>query len=100
MDDKVFEFLMEVQDLVIQIENLIDKFEMRPVIMSAIMVGVIEDTEEDGDSGEEFFNVRSLYSFNLRDKEELKQVAEMMDEVYKSEDGLDDLLNGTGISLN
>ncbi len=74
-------------------------------VMAAIFVGVIDEGEmEDlAKRNEEFghVNMRSMYSFNVENKQELEVIKDIMDEAYDNQDpDLDDLLNGLGISLN
>lgn len=103
MDDNTVEFLLNAQDLVRQFETLIDKHDMRDRVISSMMIGVIQDDEEeDVEDDEEMINIKSIYNFNVADTNELDLVLSFMKQVYdqNSDNGLSDLLNGTGISLN
>ena len=46
--------------------------------------------------------MKTMFSFNLQNRQELEAVKEVMDNAYKDDDDidLDDLLSGLGISLN
>ena len=62
------------------------------------MVGVLDlDAIEAGDEETE---MKTMYSFNIQDRQELETVKTIMDNAYKDDDPLDDLLGGLGISLN
>lgn len=103
MDDNTVEFFLSAQDLVHQFETLIDKHDMRDRVISSMMIGVIQDDEEEeADDDEGMINIKSIYNFNVADTNELDLVLSFMKQVYdqNSDNGLNDLLNGTGISLN
>lgn len=105
MEHKDVQFIAEVYHLIKQIEELVRDNDMTHRVMAAIFVGVIDEGEmEDlAKREEEFGNVsmRSMYSFNVENKQELEAIKDIMDEAYDNQDpDLDDLIEGLGISLN
>jgi len=99
MDD---DFLMEVHRLVIELELLIDKYEMRDRVMSMVVVGVLEPIEDDDEKS----NMKAIYSHNMQDELELHTMIDFATDTWKRnkdiEQGLDfdDLFDGLDISLN
>ena len=94
-------FFAEMYSLVKKMEDTIEEFEMRDRTLASIVVGVIDfDAMEYGDQEAE---MKTMYSFNLQSREELKARKDVMDTAYKDDDDdidLDDLLGDLGISLN
>ena len=93
-------FFAEMYSLVKKIEETIDQFDMKDRTLASIIIGVIDlDAIE---YGEEEAEMKTMYSFNLQGREELNTLKQVMDSAYKDEDDidLDDLLSGSGISLN
>jgi Zn-dependent M16 (insulinase) family peptidase len=93
-------FFAEMYSLVKKMEETIDQFDMKDRTLASIIIGVIDlDAIEYGDEEAE---MKTMYSFNLQGREELNTLKQVMDSAYKGEDDidLDDLLNGSGISLN
>lgn len=101
MEEKDIEFIAEIYHLVKQIEETIERNDMGHRVLAAIMIGVIDDRDDSFDQDDEFVNMRSMYSFNIQNREELEVVKDVMDSVYEQQNpGLDDLLNELGISMN
>lgn len=93
-------FFAEMYSLVKKMEETIDQFDMKDRTLASIIIGVIDlDAIEYGDEEAE---MKTMYSFNLQGREELNTLKQVMDSAYKDEDDidLDDLLSGSGISLN
>ncbi len=93
-------FFAEMYSLVKKMEETIDQFDMKDRTLASIIIGVIDlDAIE---YGEEEAEMKTMYSFNLQGREELNTLKQVMDSAYKDEDDidLDDLLSGSGISLN
>jgi len=94
-------FFAEMYSLVKKMEETIDEFDMKDRVLASIVVGVIDlDEIEYGDTSAE---MKTMYSFNLQNREELNAVKEVMDNAYVDDDDdidLSDLLGGSGISLN
>jgi len=101
MNPKDTLFFAEMYSLVKKMEEVIDEFEMKDRVLASIVVGVIDlDEIEYGDNSAE---MKTMYSFNLQNREELNAVKEVMDNAYVDEDDdidLSDLLGDLGISLN
>lgn len=98
MNPKDTLFFAEMYSLVKKMEETIDEFEMKDRTLASIVVGVIDfDAVEDGDESAE---MKTMYSFNLENREELETLKQVMDTAYADENSLDDLLGGLGISLN
>ena len=98
MNPKDTLFFAEMYSLVKKMEETIDEFEMKDRTLASIVVGVIDfdAVEEDDDSAE----MKTMYSFNLENREELETLKQVMDTAYSDDDSLDNLLSGLGISLN
>lgn len=98
MNPKDTLFFAEMYSLVKKMEETIDEFEMKDRTLATIVVGVIDlDAVEEGDESAE---MKTMYSFNLENREELEAVKQVMDSAYQEDDSLDDLLGELGISLN
>lgn len=98
MDEKDANVLGEVYKKMLEIETLLEDNDMMHRVMSIMMLGVI--SEEDMESENEFSEMKAIYNFNILNKEELETVINTVRDAYRKEDGLSDLLDGTGISLN
>jgi len=98
MNPKDTLFFAEMYSLVKKMEDTIDEFEMKDRTLASIVVGVIDfDAVQDGDESAE---MKTMYSFNLENREELDTLKQVMDSAYQEDDSLDDLLGDLGISLN
>jgi len=99
MDD---DFLMEVHRLAIELELLIDKYDMRDRVLSMMVVGVLEAMEEEEDRS----RMKAIYSHNMHDELELQTLIDFATETWKENKDIDrgldfdDLFDGLGISLN
>ena len=91
-------FFAELYSLVKKMEETIEEFDMKDRTVASIVIGVIDyDAVEVGDTEAE---MKTMYSFNIQDRQELETVKIIMDNAYKDDDPLDDLLGDLGISLN
>ena len=92
-------FFAELYSLVKKMEETIEEFDMKDRTVASIVIGVIDyDAVESGDTEAE---MKTMYSFNIQDRQELETVKTIMDNAYKDEDDpLDNLLGDLGISLN
>ena len=91
-------FFAEMYSLVKKMEETIDEFEMKDRTLASIVVGVIDfDAVEEDDGSAE---MKTMYSFNLENREELETLKQVMDTAYSDDDSLDSLLGDLGISLN
>tara|TARA_R110002020_G_scaffold70277_2_gene182472 strand:+ start:2468 stop:2767 length:300 start_codon:yes stop_codon:yes gene_type:complete len=99
MNPKDTLFFAEMYSLVKKMEETIEEFEMKDRTLATIVVGLID--LEDVDSDAEEAAMKTMYSFNLDSRDELEAVKMIMDSAYEDDDqSLDDLLDGSGISLN
>ncbi len=98
MNPKDTLFFAEMYSLVKKMEETIDEFEMKDRTLASIVVGVIDfdAVESDDDSAE----MKTMYSFNLENRDELETLKQVMDTAYSDDDSLDSLLGDLGISLN
>lgn len=93
------EFLSELYTKILEIENLVKERGYENRIMSAIVVGLMDEIESAEDESVE---MKSLFSYNLDSKDELDIVVDLMRETYEdnNDDDLRDMLGDLGISLN
>lgn len=94
------QFLAEMYHLVKKMEEIIDEFDVKDRVLASVVVGLFD--KESIEKEEDMAEVRTMYSFNLQNKEELDVIKSLMDEMYNPEDDdpLDNLLGDLGISLN
>jgi len=98
MSDNDTMFVAEIYALYKEIEGTIKRYGYEDKVLSSSVLAII-DEEEESEEGQ--MNVKSMYTFNLIDKEELEIMKELMTQLYDKENpGLDDLLRDLGISLN
>tara|TARA_R100000388_G_C7110554_1_gene96373 strand:+ start:224 stop:526 length:303 start_codon:yes stop_codon:yes gene_type:complete len=99
MDD---DFLMEVHRLAIELELLIDKYDVRDKVLSMMVVGILDSMQDD----EEKSRMKAIYSHNMQDELELETLIDFATETWKENKDIDrgldfdDLFDGLGISLN
>jgi hypothetical protein len=101
MNAKDKEFIAEAYSLIIQIEDLIKRYNYEDRVMSAIILGVLDiDDMMEPKEGDQV-QLKSVFSYNLDSKLELEMVKEIMDQQFNDpEDDIDDILGDLGISLN
>lgn len=94
------QFLAEMYHLVKKMEEIIDEFDVKERVLASVVVGLFD--KESIEKEEDMAEVRTMYSFNLQNKEELDVIKSLMDEMYNPDDDdpLDNLLGDLGISLN
>lgn len=91
------EFLLELQMLLVEIDNLVDRYEMRDKVLSIFVAGVIEPIDDNTS------NMRAMYNYIVDSREELDTMIDFINTSYeesRNSDDLDNLLGGLGISLN
>jgi hypothetical protein len=93
------EFLSELYTKILEIEDLVKERGYENRIMSAIVVGLMDEIESAEDESVE---MKSLFSYNLDSTEELDIVVDLMRETYedRNDSDLRDMLGDLGISLN
>lgn len=97
MDPKQTEFLDEMANVVETIESIIEKYDMKDSVMFAMFCGfAVSENEEEKTS-----NISANVDLTLSSQLEVEIVKEFIQQAYDNYDtGLNDLLDGTGISLN
>jgi len=92
------EFLSELYAKVLEIEDLVRERGYEDRVMSAIVVGLMEEIENPEDDSVE---MKSLFSYNLDSRDELDIIIDVMKNTYEEDGGeLRDMLGDLGISLN
>ena len=92
------EFLSELYAKVLEIEELVRERGYEDRVMSAIVVGLMEEIENPEDESVE---MKSLFSYNLDSRDELEIIIDVMKDTYEEDGGeLRDMLGDLGISLN
>lgn len=96
------DFLMEVHRLAIELELLIDKYDVRDKVLSMMVVGILDSMQDD----EEKSRMKAIYSHNMQDELELETLIDFATETWKENKDIDrgldfdDLFDGLDISLN
>jgi len=94
-------FFSEMQRLSMEMDTIIDKYNMRDRVLSVTVTGLI-DHDIFGDT-----RIKAIYSYSLDSEEELNHVIDFINSTWEDVDGMredegpdfDDLLDGTGIEL-
>jgi hypothetical protein len=94
------EFLAELYSKVNELENLVKSRGYENRVMSAIVIGLMDEVESTEDD-DDLVGMKSLFSYNLDSRDELEVIIDIMKETYTDDnDGLSDMLSDLGISLN
>ena len=72
-------FLLEIQKLAIEIDNLVDKYEMRDKFISILVAGVLDENEY----GE--LKMNAIYSYHMADIVELTEILDFIDGTFEHE---------------
>ena len=92
------EFLSELYAKITDIEEFVKERGYEDRVMSAIVVGLMEEIESVEDDSVE---MKSLFAYNLDSRQELDIIVDIMQSTYEDDDdSLRDMLDGLGISLN
>ena len=92
------EFLSELYAKITDIEEFVRERGYEDRVMSAIVVGLMEEIESPEDESVE---MKSLFAYNLDSRQELDIIVDIMQSTYEDDDdSLRDMLDGLGISLN
>jgi hypothetical protein len=92
------EFLSELYAKVLEIEELVRERGYEDRVMSAIVVGLMDEIENPENESVE---MKSLFSYNLDGQDELDIIIDIMKNTYEEGGGeLGDMLGDLGISLN
>jgi hypothetical protein len=95
-------FLFEIQRLALEIDSLVDKYNMRERFVSVLVSGFI-DVDDFGDT-----KMNAIYSYHLANITELAEIIDFLDYTFDQtydesdpiinfDDEVDDLLNDLGI---
>ena len=92
------EFLSELYAKVLEIEELVRERGYEDRVMSAIVVGLMDEIENPENESVE---MKSLFSYNLDGQDELDIIIDIMKNTYEEGGSeLGDMLGDLGISLN
>jgi hypothetical protein len=95
------EFLAELYSKVNELENLVKSRGYENRVMSAIVIGLMDEVESTEEYSDDMVEMKSLFSYNLDSRDELEVIIDVMKETYTDDnDGLSDMLSDLGISLN
>ena len=97
-------FFLEVQRLSMELDQIVDLYNMRDRVASVMVTGLI-DEDIMGNS-----RLNAIYSYSLDSREELNSILQFIDSTWYDLDNkdseevegykdIDDLLNGTGVEL-
>ncbi len=97
MDENIFEFLLESQSIMIELDKLIDKYGLRDQVLTCSVQGVFLPDPED----ETAARLYSVYNLTANSNEEIEALKDFVQDIWDSEDDdLDNLLRDAGIRLN
>ena len=92
------EFLSELYAKITDLEEFVKERGYEDRVMSAIVVGLMEEIENPENESVE---MKSLFSYNLDGQDELDIIIDIMKNTYEEDGGeLRDMLGDLGISLN
>ena len=92
------EFLSELYAKINDLEEFVRERGYQDRVMSAIVVGLMEEIENPEDESVE---MKSLFAYNLDSRDELEIIIDIMQNTFEEDsDSLGDMLNDLGISLN
>lgn len=95
------EFLAELYSKVNELENLVKSRGYENRVMSAVVIGLMDEVESTEEDDDDLVGMKSLFSYNLESRDELEVIIDIMKETYTDDnDGLSDMLSDLGISLN
>jgi hypothetical protein len=95
------EFLAELYSKVNELENLVKSRGYENRVMSAVVIGLMDEVESTEEDDDDLVGMKSLFSYNLDSRDELEVIIDIMKETYTDDnDGLSDMLSDLGISLN
>ena len=89
--------MIELHKLMLEYEELIDRYEMRGILLSIFAAGILDPIDDENST------MKASYNYMLDSKEEMDVMLDFINDTYhehKNMDDLEDLLGGMGISLN
>tara|TARA_R110002167_G_scaffold287729_1_gene492536 strand:+ start:429 stop:716 length:288 start_codon:yes stop_codon:yes gene_type:complete len=94
MDEQTF--FIEIQELLYQVEDLVDRYGFRDRYISVVLCGLLESSSR----ATAYSNIKALYNYNITDRAELEEVQDFISITYKEDDiDLEDFLGELGIEL-
>jgi len=88
-------FWFEIQELAFAVNEIITRYGLQEKVMSSIVVGILEP------AGENTSSMKAFFHHNLENDQEVEALCGFMKDSYDmNKPDIDDLLDGTGISLN
>jgi len=98
MDERVFHFLLESQALMLELDSLLDKYELRGSALCSVIQGVMIDDPDD----ENAMKFHSVYNLVAENKEEVEMLADFLQDTWDAsdDDDLGSILRNAGISPN
>ena len=96
MEDQAF--FLEIQRLSLEMDAVIDKYNMRDRLASIMVTGLMDEDILGN------VKLKAIYSYSLDSRDELDSIIDFIDSTWEDSEGsgykdIDDLLNGTGIEL-
>tara|TARA_B100000242_G_scaffold288144_1_gene255926 strand:- start:783 stop:1067 length:285 start_codon:yes stop_codon:yes gene_type:complete len=91
------EFLIELHKLMLEYEELVDRYEMRGRLLSIFAAGILDPIDDENST------MKASYNYMIDNKDELEVMLDFISDTYEDHQGtndLEDLLGGLGISLN
>lgn len=97
-DTRREKFLFELQRKIVEIENLVEEYDLRDEYVSVNISGLIDLEALENDTTE----LKAFFTFALKDEKELDVLIEFIKKSYQDQMGGPDLdfLGDLGISLN
>ena len=89
--------MIELHKLMLEYEELIDRYEMRGRLLSIFAAGILAPIDDENST------MKASYNYMLDSKEEMDVMLDFINDTYhehKNMDDLEDLLGDMGISLN
>ena len=91
------EFLIELHKLMLEYEELVERYEMRGRLLSIFAAGILDPIDDENST------MKASYNYTIDNKDELQVMLDFISDTYEDHQGtddLEDLLGGLGISLN
>lgn len=97
-DTRREDFLFELQRKIVEIENLVDEYDLRDQYVSINISGLVDTENMDEDTSE----LKAFFTFAVKDEVELEVLIDFIRKSYQDQsEGPDlDFLDDLGISLN
>ena len=94
MDEQTF--FIEIQELLYQIEDLVDRYDFRDRYISVVLCGLLESNLRSSSHS----NIKALYNYNITNRAEQEDIQDFISITYKEDDiDLEEFLGDLGIEL-